>query len=502
TYRELDEQASRLARTLRRQGVQPDGIVGLMAERSLEMIVGILGVLKAGGAFLPIDPEHPEERIRYMLEDSGASLLLVQPHLKEQLETRDGQAAGRMETYSSQLVELRLDSLDDSDWDDSECVSRWEGEREAAAAELSQVATESEASSQHLAYVIYTSGSTGKPKGVMIEHHSLVNLSVWHQRFYGVTEADRSAKYASGAFDASVWELFPYLISGASVYIIPEEIRLDIHALNDYYHDNGITITWLPPQMHELLLELENRSLRLLLTGSDKVKGYKPVNYEVWNTYGPTESTVICTAYRIEGEEANIPIGKPLSNTRMYVLDENRRPQPIGVPGELYIAGVGLARGYLKRPELTAEKFVDDPFVPGERMYRTGDVGRWLSDGNMEYWGRIDHQVKIRGYRIETGEIENQLMRHERVKETIVIAREDAHGDPYLCAYVVAKGTWEAAELRQWLGRQLPSYMIPPFFVQLERLPLTPNGKIDRRALPEPEGHAMVGVEYVAPRTE
>ncbi|EPY04933.1 amino acid adenylation domain-containing protein [Paenibacillus alvei TS-15] len=498
TYRELDEQADRLARVLKERDVRPDGIVGLMAESSLEIVVGILGVLKAGGAYLPIDPEYPEERIRYMLEDSGASMLLIQPHLKERMYDWISQPSGLAKSNSYQLLELSLERSNKNEW-----YGR-EGEREAAAAGISLEPSESTAGPHHLAYVIYTSGSTGKPKGVMVEHQSLVNLSVWHQQFYEVTEADRSAKYASWAFDASVWELFPYLISGATVHILPEELRLDIRALNDYYHGNDITIAWLPPQMYEQLSELENDSLRLLLTGSDKVKGYKLVNYEVWNTYGPTESTVICTAYRIEGEETNIPIGKPLTNTRMYVLDEYMQLQPIGAPGELFIAGEGLARGYLNRPELTVEKFVDDPFVPGERMYRTGDLGRWLPDGNLEYLGRIDQQVKIRGYRIEIGEIETALQREGIVKEAVVIARQDEHGVPFLCAYVVATEELDEAELRRVLGQQLPSYMIPAFFVQLESMPLTPNGKVDKKQLfnTELDKTRYKNTEYAKPETD
>ncbi|MBW7477855.1 amino acid adenylation domain-containing protein, partial [Paenibacillus oenotherae] len=468
SYAELNARSNRLARRLREQGVGPDELVGIAAERSTEMIVAILGVLKAGGAYVPIDPSYPEERIRYTLEDAEAKLVLTQTDLAEKF-------AGITES----LLVLERGLLEEGDGSDLP---------EAAGAE-------------HLAYVIYTSGSTGRPKGVLIEHRSLVNLSEWHRQFYRVTEADVAATYASFAFDASVWELFPYLIAGASVCIVPEEIRLEMKELTEFYRKHEITIAWLPPQMYEQLLEEEAPSkLRLLLTGADKVKGYKPVPYEVWNTYGPTESTVICTAYRIEGESGNIPIGKPLSNTRLYVMDDRLREQPIGVAGELCIAGAGLARGYLNRPELTEEKFVQHP--NGERLYRTGDLARWLPDGNLDYLGRIDEQVKIRGYRIELGEIEAVLQRHEQVKEAVVIARQDKGADSYLCAYVVGHGKLEAAELRRYVGSQLPSYMVPAFFVELAEVPLTPNGKVDRRGLPEPERSAMGGESYVAPRTE
>ncbi|MBW7477364.1 amino acid adenylation domain-containing protein, partial [Paenibacillus oenotherae] len=430
SYAELNARSNRLARRLREQGVGPDELVGIALERSTKMIVAILAVLKAGGAYVPIDPSYPEERIRYTLEDAGVKLVLTQTDLAEKL-------AGITES----LLVLERGLLEEGDGTD----------------------LPERAGAEHLAYVIYTSGSTGRPKGVLIEHRSLVNLSEWHRQFYRVTEEDVAATYASFAFDASVWELFPYLIAGASVCIVPEEIRLEMKELTEFYREHEITIAWLPPQMYEQLLEEEAPSkLRLLLTGADKVKGYKPVPYEVWNTYGPTESTVICTAYRIEGESGNIPIGKPLSNTRLYVMDDRLREQPIGVAGELCIAGAGLARGYLNRPELTEEKFVQHP--NGERLYRTGDLARWLPDGNLDYLGRIDEQVKIRGYRIELGEIEAVLQRHEQVKEAVVIARQDKGADSYLCAYVVGHGKLEAAELRRYVGSQLPSYMVPAFF--------------------------------------
>jgi amino acid adenylation domain-containing protein len=491
TYAELNGRSNRLARRLREQGVGADDIVGILSERSVEMIVAILAVLKAGGAYVPLDPEHPEERTRYTLADAGARLVLVQPHLAAKL-------VGVEETIA--LILLNGETMGPGEKEQG--VPTVQTVETAATAENGKTANlEPVCQAGNLAYVIYTSGSTGQPKGVMVEHRSLVNLSMWHQRFYQVTEADRVAKYASGAFDASVWELFPYLISGAAVYLVPETIRLDIEALQAYYEANRITITWLPPQLYERLLEQDNRSLRLLLTGADKVKGYKPVPYEVWNTYGPTESTVICTAYRIEGEQANIPIGKPIANTQIYVLDAEQRLQPVGVAGELYVGGAGVARGYLNRPELTAEKFVANPFEAGERMYRTGDLARWLPDGNLEYLGRIDQQVKIRGYRIELGEIEATLLVQEQVQEAVVVARQDEQGESYLCAYVVAEGEVDAATLRRYASQTLPSYMVPAFIMQLERFPLTVNGKLDRKALPAPEGASAGLAVYVAPRT-
>ncbi|MFC5703038.1 amino acid adenylation domain-containing protein, partial [Cohnella faecalis] len=390
TYAELNGRANQLARVLRGKGVGADRIVGILAERSLEMIVGILGILKAGGAYLPIDPDYPAERIGYMLEDSGADILLTQKRLEAQTMGFAGEVLP--------VDDERLYAGDNTDLDHT-------------------------GSSKDLAYVIYTSGSTGRPKGVIVEHRSLVNLCEWHRNEFKITASDRSTQYAPSVFDASVWELFPYLISGSEVHLLDDAIRLDVNELNRYYHENDITITWMPPQIYEQFAALENRSLRTLLTGADKVKGYQLNNYEVRNTYGPTESTVICTHYAISHNAANIPIGTPIANTKVHIVDAGGRLlQPIGIPGELCIAGAGLARGYLNQPELTAEKFVANPFAPGERMYRTGDLARWLPDGNIEYLGRIDEQVKVRGHRIELGEVESALRSHESVKEATVIA--------------------------------------------------------------------------------
>ncbi|MBW7477363.1 non-ribosomal peptide synthase/polyketide synthase [Paenibacillus oenotherae] len=468
TYRELNALANRMAENLRTRGAGPEQVVGLLAERSLEMVVSTLAVLKAGAAFLPIDPAYPQERIRFMIEDAAIRLVLVQPHLNSY-------------DVDADFVEITL-------------------ERNAASmAGAGNLTTVS--GPDNAAYIIYTSGSTGTPKGVVVEHRSLVNLSVWHGQFFKVSPVDRIAKYASDAFDASVWELFPYLIAGASVYIVPQEIRLDIEALHQFYAVNQITIAWLPPQMYELLADTENESLRLLLTGSDKVKLYKPVSYEVWNTYGPTECTVISTAYRLADEvRRSIPIGKPLANTKIYIVDEQMNLMPIGVPGELCIAGDGVARGYWNRPELTAERFVRDPFSEEGRMYRTGDLARWLPDGNIEYLGRIDEQVKIRGYRIELGEIEAQLLQVREIKEAIVSTRQDDNGESYLCAYFVAHAALDIAKLRSWLSDRLPGYMQPSFFVQLAQLPLTPNGKVDRRGLPAPE-QSRLNETFALPRT-
>ena len=465
TYRELNEKANQLAQVLRKRGVGQDTVVGLLVRPSLEMFIGVLGILKSGGAYLPIDHEYPQERIRYMLEDSNSTLLLAQRDLMTGID------------YPGEVLDLQSDGL-----------YREKGEN------LSNLNRPGD-----LAYIIYTSGSTGKPKGVMIEHRSLINLCQWHMKDYQVTNSDKSTKYAGFGFDASVWEIFPYLLSGSTIHVIPEELRLDIGELNRYYEAHGITISFLPTQICEEFLKTGNRSLRKLLTGGDKLRQYVKTNFELVNNYGPTENTVVTTSFVTNQVYSNIPIGKPVSNSRIYILGENRQLQPVGVAGELCISGDGLARGYLNRAELTVEKFVANPYEPGERMYRTGDLARWLPDGNIEFLGRIDDQVKVRGYRIELGEIENELLKYGPVKEAVVVAREEENGGKYLCAYIVAEEEIKIHELREYLVKELPDYMVPSYYIPVERIPLTPNGKIDRKALPQPEGALYAAASYEAP---
>ena len=367
----------------------------------------------------------------------------------------------------------------------------------------------------HLAYIIYTSGSTGKPKGVMVEHCSLVNLCCWHNTFYSVTAWDRATKYAGFSFDASVWEVFPYLVTGASICIVPGEIKLEIEALNRYYENNGVTVSFLPTQVCEQFMVLNNTSLRVLLTGGDKLKNYIRKNYRLYNNYGPTENTVVTTAFWVTGESGNIPIGKPVANNQVYILDGDNYLQPVGVPGELCIGGEGVARGYLNRAELTCEKFDHDlkdyrDYHEGNHrpyrshkfyiIYHTGDLARWLDDGNLEFLGRIDNQVKIRGFRIELGEIENRLLNVSGVKEAVVIAREEVPDDKYLCAYFVSAREYGLPELREYLAKELPGYMIPAYFVRLEKFPLTSSGKLDRKALPKPG--VNIGESYTAAQNE
>ncbi|MCK4259968.1 MAG: amino acid adenylation domain-containing protein, partial [Halanaerobiales bacterium] len=460
TYQILNQKSNQLARVLSEKGVLVDQIVGLIVEQNIEMFVGILAVLKAGGAYLPIDPAYPVERIRYMLDDSQTCLCLTSTESLNKID------------FTGEIINLDNEELYKNDGSNLEMINQ----------------------TNNLAYVIYTSGSTGKPKGVLIEHRSLLNSTYWHNRYYQITESDRSTKYAGFGFDASVLEIFPYIIAGVTIYIISEEMRLDIEKLSNYFEENKITISFLPTQICEQFMSLTTSSLRRLLTGGDKLKLYTQKNYQIFNNYGPTENTVATTACEITEDDINIPIGKPIYNTQIYILGKNNQLQPIGIPGELCISGKSLARGYLNREELTKEKFTINP-ITQERMYRTGDLARWLSDGSIEFLGRIDQQVKIRGIRIELGEIENQILSHEAVKEVVV----DKYDDKYLVAYII--GEISISELKGYLSKKLPDYMIPQYFVTLENIPLTRNGKVDRKALPRPEIKSNVN-EYIAPRNE
>jgi len=417
TYQELNAKANQLAHYLRSQVVGLEVLVGICVERSFEMIVGILGVLKAGGAYIPIDPAYPSERIAYMLDDSGLSVLLTQKQL-----------VASLPKHQAQVVCL------DSDWE--------------------KISTESElppitgVTPENLAYVIYTSGSTGKPKGVLIPYSGLLNLVFWHQSAFEITSSDRATQLAGTAFDASVWEVWPYLTSGASIYLIEPEILLSPEKLRSWVVEKEITITFVPTPIVEKLLSLQwpsNGTLRIMLTGGDQLHNYPltSIPFKVVNNYGPTENTVVTTSGLVvcDGTDNRLPyIGRPIANTQIYILDRHLQPVPIGIPGELHIAGVGLAKGYLNRPDLTDEKFIPNPFSnePGSRLYKTGDLARYLPDGNIEYLGRIDNQVKIRGFRIELGEIEALLGQHPDVLSAAVIDREDTPGNKRLVAYVVS----------------------------------------------------------------
>jgi amino acid adenylation domain-containing protein/non-ribosomal peptide synthase protein (TIGR01720 family) len=496
SYRELNERANRLGRYLQEQGVGPEVVVGLCLERSVEMVVGVLGVLKAGGAYLPLDPGYPLERLSFMLEETAVPVLLTQERLRNQL--------------PREAPVLTLDR----EWPERE--KEYEGENIA-----------SEVMGENLAYVIYTSGSTGKPKGVMIPHYGLVNYLSWCTKAYAVAEGQGSAVHSSIAFDLTITSLFAPLLVGRSVVLLPEEQGIEglVAALSTA---NDFSLIKLTPAHLELLSQLlpaekVNGKTRAFIIGGEELRSE---NLEFWRThspatrlineYGPTESVVGCCVYEVADDDPSsgpVPIGKPIANTEFYIVNEQMQPVPVGVSGELLIGGAGLARGYWRRPELTAEKFVPHPFSEraGARLYRTGDLARYLADGRVEFLGRRDQQVKLRGYRIELGEIEAVLRSQPGVQDAVVVVQARAGGEKRLVGYVVRAA--KAKSMREWrrrqraerkrLSEQLPEYMIPAVIVELRELPLTINGKVDRRALPEPDGARPEWVtRYEAPRNE
>ncbi|GAC1387628.1 MAG: hypothetical protein NVSMB33_17270 [Ktedonobacteraceae bacterium] len=482
SYRELNRRANQLAHLLQALGVHPNTLVGICMEQSLELVVGLLGILKAGGAFVPLDPDYPSNRISFMIEDSQPLVLVTQQHLTQHLPVK--------RTHVLCL--------------DSEAIT------------LSQQ-SESEpphsAMSSDLAYVIYTSGSTGQPKGAQITHKNLLNLIFWHQHAFSVTANDRATQVASIAFDATVWELWPYLTMGACVFFLDQETRAAPVLLRDWLVKHHITITFLPTVLAESVMVLEwpaTTSLRFLLTGADTLRRYPSVTlpFALINNYGLTETTVVSTSGQVfPSERTDIPpsIGRPIANTKVYIIDEYLCPVPVGMPGELCIGGEGVGRGFLNRPDLNAQKFIPDPFSdqPNAQMYRTGDVACFRSDGQIEFMGRNDQQIKIRGHRIEPNEITSVLNDHPAVVTSFLMAREDTPGAQRLVAYlVVASGASLAASvLRNALIEHLPDYMIPAAFVPLETLPLTSNGKVDRMCLPAPDATNTLHDAIVASRT-
>ncbi|MDZ8087685.1 MAG: amino acid adenylation domain-containing protein [Nostoc sp. DedQUE12b] len=488
TYQQLNQRANQLAHHLRALGVGPEVLVGICLERSLEMIVGLLGILKAGGAYVPLDPAYPSERLAFILEDTQTPVLLTQEKLVKNLPP-----------HQAQVVCLDLD---------------WQGN-----IQNSQENPVNQTTADNLIYVIYTSGSTGQPKGVMIPHRGICNQLHWKQTTFGLTHADKVLLTISFSFDPSVWQIFWPLCFGGQLFIARPGGHQDTAYLVKVITEQQITVLALVPSILRVLLEergIENcRFIKHITCGGEALPGelierfFAQLNLDnvLHNCYGPTEASIDTTFWSCQRgtNYAIAPIGRPITNAEIHILDDNLQPVPVGESGELHIGGIGLARGYLNRPELTTEKFIFNPFSsePGARLYKTGDLARYLSDGNIEFLGRIDHQVKIRGFRIELGEIEAILAQHPALTQTLVIAREDVSGDKRLVAYIVAspEQILSQAELRRFLEARLPEYMVPAFFVFLDTLPLNPNGKIDRRALPAPDtSDIKLSTNFVPPQ--
>ncbi|WP_437305959.1 amino acid adenylation domain-containing protein [Sorangium sp. So ce388] len=488
SYRELNQRANQVAHALRRRGVAPDGLVAIAAERSVEMVVGLLGILKAGGAYVPIDPEYPADRIAFMLEDAAAPVLLSQ-----------WPVASRLPAHHAEVLCLDADrALIDSEPTGNLAVP---------------------VAPDHLAYTIYTSGSTGRPKGAGNSHRGLLNRLQWMQERYALTPEDRVLQKTPFSFDVSVWELFWPLITGAGLVVARPGDHRDGERLVDLISRHSVTTLHFVPPMLQAFLETPGaascRSLRKVICSGEALPAElarrcfeRLPDAELHNLYGPTEASIDVTAWACSREDTStaVPIGHPIANTQIYLLDRHGQPVPVGVPGELHIGGVGLARGYHRRPALTAERFVPDPFgsAPGGRLYRTGDLARHRADGAIEFLGRLDHQVKIRGLRVELGEIEARLLQHPHVHEAVVVARDEPHGGRRLVAYVAGRdgSAPEPAALRAWLAETLPAYMVPAPIVALDRLPLSPNGKVDRRALPAPEQIDAPARAVTPPRTD
>lgn len=472
SYGELEAQANQLAHYLRSLDVGTDVLVGLCLERSVAMVVAALAIMKAGGAYLPLDPAYPAERLAYMLEDSRVPVLITRSAISRTL------ATGKRT-----VVEL--------------------DHRTSEIARQPRTALDVAQSGKDLAYVIYTSGSDGHPKGAQITHSGLLNLILWHQRAFHITADDRASQLASMSFDAAVWELWPYLASGASVTFCDEMTRLTPQSLHAWLVNKQITIGFVPTALAERLMTMEwpsHCSLRTLLTGADTLHRYPASNlpFQVVNNYGPTECTVVATSGVVPprgNNESQPSIGRPIDNVEVHILDEALKPVAPGASGELCIGGAGLARGYLHRPDLDQEKFISHPLLTGARLYRTGDLARQLPDGEIEFIGRRDGQIKIRGFRVEPNEIVSLLDQHPGVQASMVIAREDVGDSKQLIAYVVPVPDSELTHtsLIEFSRERLPDYMVPAIFVRMDTLPLNHNGKVDRTQLPLPDAGNIIG---------
>ena len=489
SYGELNQLAEELAAQLRACGVGPEMLVGLCVPRSPAMLAGALGIFKAGGAYLPLDPSEPETRLHFMFGDAGVSVVVTEESLKEKM------SGG----------ERKVITLDE--------LGRLT-ERETMRADSEKQNSTAAITPKTLAYVIYTSGSTGTPKGVEIAHESLMNLVSWHQGAFKVIAEDRASCVARVGFDAAVWEIWPYLTAGASLHIPDGEKLKDPEAFQAWLIERGITISFVPTPMCERLLALrwpKSSTLRMMLTGGDTLHIYPgpELPFLLVNNYGPTECAVVATSGLVpaqRGEHRLPSIGRPIDNTQVHILDEAMKEAPVGTPGEIYIGGLGVARGYRNRPELTAERFVPNPFDgDGTRLFKTGDCAQVLPDGQIAFLGRFDEQIKIRGFRIEPNEIAAALNEHPAVSQSVITAREVTCGDSRLVAYLVPKPEHLAtvSELRDFLSARLPAYMVPAMYVTIDTIPLTPNGKVDRAALPAPDASNTLGEDvFHAPQTE
>lgn len=483
SYQELDRRADRVAQVLRSLGVGPDVVVGLYLNRSIAMIVGALGILKAGGAYLPLDPSYPTDRLAFLWRDAQATILVTGQCMADTLPLR----AAHVVAVDPE-GQVALDKMP------------------------KPVGVKAKAN--NLAYVIYTSGSTGQPKGVEITCGGLLNLVRWHHRAFRITSNDRASHLAALGFDAAAWELWPYLTRGASVHLADGLAVNDPEAVRDWLISQEITICFLATPLAERVMTLEwpaKTSLRVMLTGADTLHHYPPrkLPFQLVNNYGPTECTVVTTSGNVlPNEHADrLPsIGSAIDNVQVHILNEDMQKAPIGERGEIYIGGAGLARGYRSRPDLTQERFVPDPFSsePRARLFRTGDLGRYLPGGQIAFLGRVDEQIKIRGFRIEPAEIVKVLDEHPAVQVSIVVAREVEPGDKRLIAYFVPAGKTQPThtELRNFIAARLPAYMIPAIFVKLRDLPLNSSGKVDRSTLPAPDAeNTLHDTSFVAPKT-
>ncbi|MEE1282145.1 MAG: amino acid adenylation domain-containing protein, partial [Acutalibacteraceae bacterium] len=469
TFKELNERANQLGNLLRDKGIGAEDYVVLISDRSIEMLVSIYGIMKSGGAYVPLSTTTPKERIEYIIQDCSAKAVV--------LNTTDAE-------FDTDIPIIHLD--------DNEYLS-------AVIENPSQIIDVNNA-----AYMIYTSGTTGKPKGVVIEHRGLLNLLKSYEDIYNMTEDDIVLQFASYCFDQSVWDIFSMVWNGNAVCVLPEDTVRNPEKLAEYIANQNVTLTSLTPAYINILNPNDFPSLRLLDSSGEAgnletLKKWCEAGKRVINTYGPTEVTVNTSSYEVTANSDKLPIGKPIYNTQTYIVNPEYKLCGIGVCGELCIAGDGVARCYFNSPELTAEKFVDNPFGNG-KLYRSGDLARWLPDGNIEYLGRIDEQVKIRGFRIELGEIESRIREIEEVSDCAVIVRADKGGDKALYAYFISDIQLEIAEIRDKLGKSLPEYMIPAYMMQIDEIPVTTNGKLNKRALPEIE--SKITKEYLAPRTE